>query len=49
MNDQTSEPETTDHPDGKSMCGGCVGSGRIINPSTGHVEKHAVCNGEGVR
>lgn len=33
----------------ESMCGGCVGSGRIRNPITGLLEPHWTCGGRGIR
>lgn len=45
--DRLPEDQTIDGE--RTMCGGCVGSGRIINPNSGQVERHAHCGGEGIR
>lgn len=44
---QPPPPQTIDGE--KTMCGGCVGSGRIINPNSGQIERHDHCGGEGIR
>jgi hypothetical protein len=30
-------------------CGGCAGSGSIVNPNTGRPEPHLACAGRGLR
>lgn len=37
---------TSDTP---TLCGGCAGSGLIVNPNNGRPERHHACKGEGVR
>lgn len=52
LNNQQDDEEPIEiqtDPRGRSMCGGCIGSGRIYNPNTRQVERHEVCHGEGVR